>query len=472
MMRTTRCAFLMTAALAFAACDDSDPTGIEPPPPPPGDAAAVIDSDITSNRTLYADTVYTLKGFIKVPAGVTLTIQPGTVIQGDYETLGSSLFVLRGGRIMACGTAEAPIVFTSSQPEGQRRPGDWGGLILVGNGIINRGDPTILEGTGTGASNPEVNYGGGTDNTDSSGELCYVRVEFAGYATAPDAELNSFTFAGVGSGTKAEYLQAMAGLDDHFEWFGGAVNHRYLVSYESGDDHYDASEGYVGRVQHLIAYQSKVLDPRTGAGNVSSDPQGFEIDGCAGANCLDGQDSEPLTQPVFANFTLVGTGPGVVDATSGGHGAVIRRGTAGFWVNGVLARWPKSAISLRDETTAARLAAGQLGLSNIASVENGSLLHTSSFSETLDTAAVDIRTVDATAASIFASLPADPSAADDFDWSLAASADAFISEGGLETFTGELAARAGALVTGTRYLGAADPAGPKWWEGWTIYADN
>src|SRR5690606_30183178 len=115
MMRTTRCAFLMTAALAFAACDDSDPTGIEPPPPPPGDAAAVIDSDITSNRTLYADTVYTLKGFIKVPAGVTLTIQPGTVIQGDYETLGSSLFVLRGGRIMACGTAEAPIVFTSSQ---------------------------------------------------------------------------------------------------------------------------------------------------------------------------------------------------------------------------------------------------------------------------------------------------------------------------------------------------------------------
>src|SRR5690606_41545337 len=96
----------------------------------------------------------------------------------------------------------------------------------------------------------------------------------------------------------------------------------------------------------------------------------------------------------LANVTLVGTGPGVVDATSGGHGAVIRRGTAGFWVNGVLARWPKSAISLRDETTAARLAAGQLGLSNIASVENGSLLHTSSFSETLDTAAVDIRTVD------------------------------------------------------------------------------
>src|SRR5690606_15815441 len=144
----------------------------------------------TSNRTLYADTLYTLTGLIKVPAGVTLTIQPGTVIQGDYETLGSSLFVLRGGRTIACRSASAPLVLPPSWPEGQRRPGDWGGLILVGNGIINRGDPTILEGTGTGASNPEVNYGGGTDNTDSSGELCYVRVEFAGYATAPDAELN------------------------------------------------------------------------------------------------------------------------------------------------------------------------------------------------------------------------------------------------------------------------------------------
>jgi len=471
MIRTTRYASLLIATLAFAACDDSDPTGIEPPPPT-GDAAAVIDADITSNRTLRADTVYTLRGFIKVPAGVTLTIEPGTVIQGDYNTLGSSLFILRGGRIMACGTAGSPIVFTSSQPEGQRKPGDWGGLILVGNGVINRGDPTILEGTGTGAANPEVNYGGGTDNTDSSGELCYVRVEFAGYATAPDAELNSFTLAGVGSGTKAEYLQALAGLDDHFEWFGGAVDHKYLVSYESGDDHYDASEGYVGRVQHLIAYQSKVLDPRTGAGNVSSDPQGFEIDGCAGANCLDGQDSEPLTQPVFANFTLVGTGPNVVDATSGGHGAVIRRGTAGFWVNGVLARWPKSAISLRDETTAARLTSGQLGFSNIASVDNGSLLHTSSFSAVLDTAAVDVRTVDGAAASIFATLPTDPADAADFDWSLAGSVDAFISGGGLETFTGDLAARAGAHVTGTSYLGAADPDGPKWWEGWTIYADN
>src|SRR5690606_10601439 len=110
--------------------------------PADGPAAATISGDITANRTLYADTTYTLSGFVHVPAGVTLTIEPGTTIQGDYDTLGSALFILRGGRIMACGTAAAPIVFTSSRPVGQRQPGDWGGLVLVGNATINRGADT------------------------------------------------------------------------------------------------------------------------------------------------------------------------------------------------------------------------------------------------------------------------------------------------------------------------------------------
>jgi hypothetical protein len=153
--------------------------------PPAGPMTATISSDITANRTLYADTTYTLSGFIHVPAGVTLTIQPGTRILGDYNTLGSSLFILRGGRIMACGTAAAPIVFTSSQPAGSRKPGDWGGLVLVGNATVNRGANTELEGTSPQTGGVIV-YGGGTNDADSSGELCYVRVEFAGYAISAD----------------------------------------------------------------------------------------------------------------------------------------------------------------------------------------------------------------------------------------------------------------------------------------------
>jgi hypothetical protein len=107
---------------------------------------------------------------------------------------------------------------------GQRQPGDWGGLILVGNGDHQpHGRRSSWRGR-AGASNPPSVLGGGTDNADDSGELRYVRVEFAGFGPAADAELNTFTFAGVGSGTKLEYLQALAGLDDHFEWFGGAVD--------------------------------------------------------------------------------------------------------------------------------------------------------------------------------------------------------------------------------------------------------
>src|SRR5690606_15494612 len=150
---------------------------------------------------------------------------------------------------------------------------------------------------------------------------------------------------------RIDHLQALAGLDDHFEWFGGTVDARYLVSYESGDDHFDMSEGFSGRLQHLIAYQSRVLEPRPGAGSVSSDPQGIENDGCGGgASCPAGEDSQPFTIPMVANFTLVGTGPGVL-SNSGGVGMLLRRGTGGVYVNGVIARWPTAAISLRDEAS-------------------------------------------------------------------------------------------------------------------------
>ncbi|HRP07419.1 MAG TPA: fibronectin type III domain-containing protein, partial [Gemmatimonadales bacterium] len=194
-----------------------------------------VTDNITSNTTWTADRTWILKGFIKVGNGATLTIEKGTRIVGDYETLGSSLFILRGARIDARGTAAEPIVFTSARPAGSRRPGDWGGLIVIGNGVINRSGTVILEGTGVDdIVNPPVPYSGGSNNADNSGTMSYVRVEYAGYGPAQDAELNSFTFAAVGSGTTLEYLQALNGLDDAYEWFGGAVDGRYLVSYETG----------------------------------------------------------------------------------------------------------------------------------------------------------------------------------------------------------------------------------------------
>ncbi|HEY0972030.1 MAG TPA: hypothetical protein VGE02_13770 [Gemmatimonadales bacterium] len=471
-MKPVRLSLLVFLGGSLAACSDSDgPTGGngggDACSTNPGACAATLSADITTNRTLYADTVYTLTDFVHVRDGATLTIQPGTVVRGQ---IGSALFVLPGARMEARGRADAPIVFTSAEPVGSRRPGDWGGLILVGNGVINRTGDVQLEGTNTGGNNHEVSYSGGTNDADDSGALEYVRVEFAGFGPAPDQELNSFTFAAVGSGTTLSHLQALNGLDDAFEWFGGAVDGKYLVSYETGDDHFDASEGYVGRNQFLVAYQSGVLKPRPGSGDVAGDPQGFEVDGCSGSGCAS-QDATPLTDPLFANFTLVGTGPNdAVAAKSGGVGMVIRRGAAGQYVNGIVARWPRAGISLRDATTQAHASDGRLTLRNIHLADVGADFEGGSGRFTVDAAASAITTGEGTAESLFAALPsaaAPPTSAVAFDWTPAGGVA--IATSGTGTFSGALAAKGGSFVTGTAYAGAASPTGPKWWQGWTYY---
>jgi hypothetical protein len=425
----------------------------------------LLSADITSNRRLHADTLYVLNTWVHVANGATLTIDAGTRIEGNPN---SALFILRGAKIQAVGTEARPIVFTSHRAAGQRQPGDWGGLILVGNGIINRGDPVILEGSNTGGSNVAVNYAGGTSNADDSGELRYVRIEFAGFGPVPDAELNSLTLAAVGSGTRVNYVQTMAGLDDSFEWFGGAVDAKYLVSYESGDDHFDAAEGYVGRNQFMIALQTTVLTPRGGSGNTSTDPQGFEVDGCNGANCISGQSSQPFTIPVFANFTMIGTGPGVA-AAGGGYGAVLRRGAGGFYVNGIVARWPGAAFSIRDAATNDRITAGDLAVRNVLAAENGTLFEAGSGRFSLDAAANAIEVSASATASLFGSFDVSRGTAG-LDWQPSATSAA--RTGGLATFTGSLATRAGTAVTGTSYRGAADPTGARWWANWTTYTRN
>jgi hypothetical protein len=456
--------------------------------------SATISADITSNRTLYADTVYQLSGFIKVANGATLTIQPGTKIIGDFDIPGSSLFILRGARIMAEGTAEKPIVFTSERPVGQRQPGDWGGVIIIGNGITNRGAPTYIEGTGTGPQNPLQDYSGGNNNSDNSGVLRYVRIEFAGFPTAPNEELNSLTMAAVGSGTRVEYVQVLQGLDDSFEWFGGAVNGRYLVSYESADDHFDASEGYVGRNQFLIAFQSIRPDVRAGlAGGVASDPQGIENDGCWAENCLAGNNnrsaSQPYTVPVFANFTLIGAPAGAWETTGGNFGMMLRRGTGGLYVNGVVARYSKAAISLRGQETFEQVGRGNLGIRNVAVVQTGGVFQAADLNNSnlenrqfvLDPAANAIEQVAGETAALFMALPTTSASttAAAFDWM--PSTGSVMRTGGLNDFSG-LPTPLRSATTGngqvnsaivpTTFRGAVDPAGPRWWQGWTSYARN
>lgn len=430
-------------------------------------------ADVTSTTTWTADKVYVLKGFIHVANGATLHIQPGTKIVGDFNTVGSSLFVLRGAKISALGTEAQPIVFTSSRAEGQRQAGDWGGLILVGNGVINRAAPIILEGTNTGAGNPAVDYAGGQNNLDNSGVLRYVRVEFAGYATAADQELNTFTFAAVGNGTTLDHLQSNNGLDDAFEFFGGAVDGQYFVSYNSGDDHFDMSEGYVGHLQYLIAYQTRTVVPRALAGNVSTDPQGIENDGCNGAGCTNGQNSLPRTVPMVANATLIGP-PSTVTNSAGNIGMMLRRGTAGYHVNILASRWTRAGISLRDQSTLDRVTDGTLVLRNILVTESPNVFQTggSSVQGTVDVTANAIETQPTTTAtSLFVSVPdAEPANNTALDFAPATGSPA--ASGGLNPFTGSIAAAAGSVVVSTVYRGAAGVGTTKWWQGWTKFAVN
>ena len=456
-----------------------------------GSFAADITGDITTSRTLYRDTTYTLKGFIHVTNGATLSIQSGTRILGDFATIGSSLFIMRGAKIDAQGTADQPIVFTSSRSAGSRQPGDWGGLIIVGNAVDNRTASVEIEGSGTDGTavvsgkNYQVLYSGGTTNTDNSGTMTYVRVEFAGYAPSLNNELNSYTFAAVGSGTRLSYLQSMAGLDDAFEFFGGAVDADHLVAYETGDDMFDMSEGFSGRLQFLIGYNSVQLTPRSGAGSLATDLEGIENDGCNGSGCTNGFNTTPFTIPMVANFTLVGCGAQSCTGSGGGFGMMLRRGTGGYYVNGLLARFPAGGISLRDAETYLRggsvatpantadLQIKNIVMSEVANVPFQANTATPATQFSLDLTGNALTSSAAAATTLFTALPAagaSPANAAALDWT--PPTGSAVATGGLSTFAGNISTKAGTAVAGTSYVGAAQPGGAKWWAGWTNYARN
>ncbi len=239
---------------------------------------------ITESHTLKKGT-YVLKGWVYVEDGATLTIEPGTVIKGDKDTK-SAIIVQRGGKINAQGTASSPIVFTSNQAKGSRKPGDWGGIIILGK-AKNNGSVMTVEG------GPNAEHGG-SDDTDNSGVLSYVRIEFAGYPFKEDQEINGLTLGSVGSGTKLDHIQVSYSNDDSFEWFGGAVSAKYLIAYHGWDDDFDTDNGFSGKLQYLLA----VRHPKIADTSLSN---GFESD-----NNKDGTTSEPITSAVFSNVTFIG----------------------------------------------------------------------------------------------------------------------------------------------------------------------
>lgn len=292
----------------------------------------VLSGDVTTNKSLTADKAWTLKGYVYVKSGATLTIPAGTVIKSDLVEKGA-LIVEPGGKLMAEGTAAKPIVFTSGVSKGQRRAGDWGGIILLGNAPTNRSTPPTIEG------GVNRTYGG-SNAADNSGVLKFVRIEFAGIAAAPNSEINGLTLGGVGSGTVIENVMVAYGNDDAFEFFGGTVNAKNLIAYACADDDYDFDFGYTGKITNAISFKHPQIADAADASN------GIECD-----NDGTGTNATPFTHPVLSNFTFVG--PNGAANTQANHNFANRwRRAAHFTIeNSIMIGHQKGGFSIESEGT-------------------------------------------------------------------------------------------------------------------------
>ncbi len=265
-------------------------TNFDPQNTPYGTPNVTVSADIITNTTWTSNNVYLLSTVIYVNSGVTLTIQPGTVIRGASGN--ASLIVVRGGKLIAEGTVCNPVVFTSNAAAGSRAAGQWGGVILLGNAKHNLGTNNLIEGLSN--ADPR-NFHGGTDDNDNSGVVQYVRIEYSGFIFSANNEINALTMGSVGRGTTIDYVQVTRGDDDAFEWFGGSVNAKHLVAYQCKDDDFDSDNGFSGTVQYALG----IKDPNF---SDASQSEGFESDNSATG--IDGQ--LPKTSAKFYNVTQIG----------------------------------------------------------------------------------------------------------------------------------------------------------------------
>ena len=276
---------------------------------------------------------YILKGYVFVTERASLRFAAGSLIVSDTIQKGA-LIVERNARLFAEGTATEPIVFTSGKSPGNRTPGDWGGIVLLGNAPTNRVTEPIIEG----GINSKY---GGSIVADNSGSLKYVRIEFAGIAADPNSEINGLTCGGVGSGTTLENIQVSYGNDDAYEFFGGTVNPKNLIAFATADDDFDFDFGFVGRLQFGISLRDPLFVDGGDAGN------GIECD-----NDGTGTVAIPRTRPVISNFTFVGPNGATSTAANHNFNTRFRRSTLFVLRNSILMGYQKGGFQFESDSTA------------------------------------------------------------------------------------------------------------------------
>jgi hypothetical protein len=264
----------LVVSLATVGCSSDDPISPGPGPiPTPEPGKDIVKTGILkSNETWTSNNIYVLDGRVVVDEGVTLTIEPGTIVKAKdgQEANATTLIVDQGGKLVANGTADKPIIFTSVKDNikvGEKKStlnptdaGQWGGVILLGKAPISVAASSgkgYIEGVPAGLSYGEF---GGTDAADNSGSLKYVSIRYSGTTVATDSEIQGLTLAGVGNGTTIENIEIFSNKDDGIEFFGGTVNVKNVIIYGQEDDGLDIDQAYAGTIDNALIIQTKESD--------------------------------------------------------------------------------------------------------------------------------------------------------------------------------------------------------------------
>ena len=454
-----------TTTTPAPAPDDNDDDVVDSVPCPDGTTETAADTcelsgSINTDLTLVAGNTYTLNGRVQVGNGSadmatantlangdnlttpTLTIEPGvnvkglTASDGTFQTA-AVLQINRGAKIMAVGTADAPIVF-SSEDDDMVGPGEWGGVIISGFGPHNTCSDDLCNITAEGGAGKFGQVAGSTPD-DNSGMLKYVVITEGGYLINSEGdEINGLSLNGVGNGTTMEYIQVHDNSDDGIEFYGGNVNMKYAVVTAARDDSVDWDEGYQGNLQYVMVKQSP-----SGSG------EAFEMD-------TQGAD-EPLSKPTVSNVTIIAD----KKANDDSYIMQFKKKSGGFFHNVVAT---VAADSPNDFDTCARITGGSEANVGTSLVFNNWIQDCANLQGDHGVlATVDMSGASANVNAVFANLNSLGAST-----ASAAMLDAPMDWAAVNTAYGESVADVDYLDA-TNYIGAVDPtATTAWWDGWTV----
>ena len=442
------------ALLGLASCSKDNDNGSKPP-------VKVTNVDvrgsITKDTHWTADVTYRIRGYVYVDNNVTLTIDPGTKIVSNKDSAGV-LIIYKGSKINAAGTAAKPIVFTSA--EASPKPGDFGGVVVVGKATGN-GNHAVLEG-GVDVAHQLF---GGTDDADNSGVLQYVRIEYAGKAVNPGDEVNGLSMYTVGSGTVVDHIEVVRGLDDAFEFFGGTFNAKYLIAYNCADDDFDLDDGYRGKIQFGISIKDPAFTDNKGtSGDISNN---FEVDNTTDAK---GYLLTPVTSPVLSNFTAIGPNNATGVSADYGYNMRWRRGAKFTLANSIVLGGQKAGLNIDNDVTAQFYIAGTSGFLNSLLQSYGPNYNVAKLTNTALLTAAGLKTLVETrdGSKTFATA-ADVGLTDPFN----NTAPNLLPKTGSAAITATAAftttALTDAFFTKTTYVGAVDPANDWSKASWIAY---